>query len=75
MTRAFPDTKKVVPHLFEKGEKVPARYRIGTIKMLHFSFEAEQELSALWSALGKIFFFIYFAPNQMIGVQFFVCIA
>ena len=41
MARACLDTKKMVPHPFEKGEKVPARYRLGTIKMLHVSFEAE----------------------------------
>ena len=41
VARTCPDTKKMVPHPFEKGEKVPARYLLGTIKMLHFSFEAE----------------------------------
>ena len=41
VARTCPDTKKMVPHPFEKGEKVPARYCLGTIRMLHFSFEAE----------------------------------
>ena len=41
VARTCPDTKKMVPHPFKKGEKVPAQYHLGTIKMLHFSFEAE----------------------------------
>ena len=41
VARTCPDTKKIVPHPFENGEKVPTRYRLGTIKMLHFSFEAK----------------------------------
>ena len=32
--------KKIVPHPFQKGEKVPAWYRLGTIKILHLRFEA-----------------------------------
>ena len=40
-TRTCPDTKNMVLYPFEKEEKVPAQYRLGTIKMLHFSFEAE----------------------------------
>ena len=41
VAKACLDTKKIVPHPFENGEKVPAQYRLGTTKMLHFSFEAE----------------------------------
>ena len=58
VARTSPDKKKMVPHPLEMGEKVPAWYHLGTIKMLHFSFEAETGLSALWSALGKIFLFM-----------------
>ena len=41
VARKCPDSKKIVPHPFEKGEKILAWYRLGTIKMLHLSFEAE----------------------------------
>ena len=44
VARTCPKTKKIVPHPFEKEEKVPAQYHLGTIKMLHFSFEAETEV-------------------------------
>ena len=36
--------KKIVPHPFQNGEKVPAWYHLGTTKMFHFSFEAETGL-------------------------------
>ena len=37
VARTCPDTKKIVPHPFENGEKVPAPYRLETIKILHFT--------------------------------------
>ena len=40
VARTCPHTKKIVPHPFQKGEKVPAWYHLGTIKILHFRFEA-----------------------------------
>ena len=41
IARTCPDTKRMVPDPAERGKKVPARYRLGTIKMLHWRFEAE----------------------------------
>ena len=41
MARTCPDTEKMVAHPFENGEKGPAWYHLGAIKMLHFSFKAE----------------------------------
>ena len=41
VARKCPDSKKIISHPFEKREKILAWYHLGTIKMLHLSFEAE----------------------------------
>ena len=66
MVRACPDTKKMVPHPFEKGEKVPARYLLGTIKMLHFSFEAETGVKCSLECFRQniIFYLLCPKPND-----------
>ena len=69
-----PNTKKMVPHPFEKGEKVPSRYRLGTIKMLHFSFEAETGVKCSLECFRQNIPFYVVRPNQMIGVCVFLCI-
>ena len=55
MARACPDTKKMVPHPFEKGEKVPARYRLGTDtkKIVPHLFEKGEKVPARYR-LGTI---------------------
>ena len=62
VARTSPDKKKMVPHPFEKGEKVPAWYHLGTIKMLHFSFEAETGVKC--SSLNIPFYVVRPKPND-----------
>ena len=38
-----PDLKKLVCDPSEPGNKVPLRYRLSTLKMLHAKFESESE--------------------------------
>ena len=68
MARTCPNTKKIVPHPFEKEEKVPAQYHLGTIKMLHFSFEAETGVKCSLKSFRQNILFMQFTQIQMIGV-------
>ena len=53
VARTSPDTKKMAPHPFVKGEKVPARYRLDTIKMLYFSFEEKTGVKCSLECFGQ----------------------
>ena len=66
VARTCPDTKKMVPHPFKMGEKIPAQYHLGTIKMLHFSFEAETgvKCSLECSRQNIPFYVVHPKPND-----------
>ena len=47
IVKTCPDMKKMVADPSEKGKCVPTQYHLGTIRMLHWRFEAETR--AVWS--------------------------
>ena len=60
VSRISPDVKKLVCDPSEPGNKVPLRYRLSTLKMLHAKFEAESESSCSYQT------FCNYAPYYVV---------
>ena len=53
IVKTCPDMKKMVADLSERGKCVPTQYHLGTIRMLHWRFEAETKAVCSWEWSGQ----------------------
>lgn len=67
IAKACPNSKLMVADPSERGKHVPLWYHLGTIRILHWRFEAKTGVVCSLECSDKAFPLMLFVPNQTTG--------